>query len=131
MTSYAFSDASMQIYERENILFSKFSGKLTEGNLAQSFKIWTNRLNNTKIDIVFADFTKAVVEIDSETQLQAHFSNCVSLLDEITVHAPQELCSRILLKNLFNEYKYNQSKEGFNFRFVDSAFFSSNLGVRY
>jgi len=126
MFCQTFSNAFIKIYERDNILISNFNGNLTSENLEHSFKIWSKHLKESKVDLVFADFTEAYLEPSIDKGRAIDQENELNALQQITVHTPKDLCSRILLKNLIGEYS---SKWGINkpiIRFVDEASLSSS-----
>ena len=125
MTCLALTDASLNIYERDNILISNFNGVLNGKNLESALKIWSNKLEEADFDLIFADFTEAVVETSKDREVCCD-SN-LHLLKEITVHTPKELFSRILLKNLFSEYSSLWGFEKPTIRFVDRVSFSYDV----
>ncbi len=127
MTYYSLSDASIKIYERDNVLVSNFRGKLTPENLEYSLKIWSTNLLKSHVDLIFADFSEALVESSSPLLSSADADKNLYSLKEITINTPKELCSRILFKNLMSEYKATRGFKKLNLRFVDEATFTPNV----
>ncbi len=117
MSRFIFSKAtSPQISVSDNILFYKFSGKLTKRILFESIQKWFVTAKSKKVKSVYADFSEAVMEVESKNFLMNQMQGNTQI-EEIIFYSPIELFSRILLKDFVMEnelfFKLKQLKTRF------------------
>lgn len=110
---------SSQISISDNILFYKFSGKLTKKILFDSIQKWFLTAKSKKVIAVYADFSEAVMEVEDKNFLmnQVHGQ---TQIEEIIFHSPKELFSRILLKDFVKENELFFKLKQLKTRFINS-----------
>jgi hypothetical protein len=121
MSYFIFSNASsLNLSVSDNTLFSTFRGKLTKTILIDTMKKWFVSSRNTVVKSVHADFSEALMEVEGTNFSLTEFKKEAINVEEIVFYSPQELFSRILMKDFIKEHEYYFKLHQLKTRFINT-----------